>query len=57
MASVAELVPVVGVTGACEAVGVARASFYRHARRRHGRWPPCQRQARGTRARQASAAS
>ena len=35
MASVAELVPVVGVMGACEALGVARASFYRHARRRH----------------------
>lgn len=33
MASVTELVPVVGVTAACEAVGVARASFYRHERR------------------------
>jgi putative transposase len=32
MASVADLVPVVGVTVACEAVGVARASFYRHQR-------------------------
>jgi putative transposase len=32
MASVAELVPVVGVTIACEAVGVARASYYRHER-------------------------
>ena len=29
MASVSELVPVVGVTAACEAIGVARASFYR----------------------------
>ena len=29
MASVTELVPVVGVTAACEAMGVARASFYR----------------------------
>jgi len=27
MASVAELVPVVGVTVACEAVGMPRASF------------------------------
>ena len=34
MASVTELVPVVGVAEACEAVGVARASFYRQARRR-----------------------
>jgi putative transposase len=33
MTSVAELVPVVGVTAACEAVGVARASFYRRERR------------------------
>jgi putative transposase len=32
MASVAELVPVVGVATACEAIGVARASFYRHER-------------------------
>jgi putative transposase len=32
MASVTELVPVVGVTAACEAVGVARASFYRRER-------------------------
>lgn len=32
MASVAELVPVVGVATACEAIGVARASFYRHVR-------------------------
>jgi len=32
MASVAELAPVVGVTVACEAIGVARASFYRQAR-------------------------
>ena len=29
MASVAELVPVVGVTVACEVVGMPRASFYR----------------------------
>jgi transposase len=34
MASAAELVPVVGVSGACQAVGIGRASFYRHARRR-----------------------
>ena len=35
MANVTELVPVVGVARACEAVGVARASFYRgEARRR-----------------------
>ena len=33
MASVIALVPVVGVTAACEAVGVTRASFYRQ--------PPC----------------
>ena len=33
MASVTELAPVVGVIAACGAVGVARASFYRHARR------------------------
>ena len=33
MASAAELAPVVGVSGACQAVGVGRASFYRHARR------------------------
>jgi putative transposase len=33
MASVTELVPDVGVTAACEAVGVARASFYREAGR------------------------
>src|SRR4051794_5442461 len=32
MASVAELVPVVGVRAACEAVGVARATFYRSVR-------------------------
>jgi putative transposase len=31
MVSVAELIPVVGVTAACEAIGVARASFYRQA--------------------------
>jgi len=37
MASVAELVPVVGVIAACEAVGVARATFYRHERRHVGR--------------------
>jgi putative transposase len=34
MTSVTELVPVVGVTAACEVLGVARASFYRHERRR-----------------------
>jgi putative transposase len=34
MASVTELVPVVGVARACEAVGVARASFYRETGRR-----------------------
>jgi len=34
MGSVTELAPVVGVTAACEAIGVARASFYRHARPR-----------------------
>jgi Integrase core domain len=33
MANVAELVPVVGVTASCQAIGVARASFYRHERR------------------------
>ncbi len=33
MASVAELVPVVGVAGACEAVGMPRASFYRQTGR------------------------
>jgi putative transposase len=33
MASVAELVPVVGVTVACEAVGMPRASFYRQTGR------------------------
>jgi putative transposase len=35
MASVTELVPVVGVLEACEVLGVARASYYRYARRRH----------------------
>jgi putative transposase len=35
MASAAALAPVVGVSGACQAVGVGRASFYRHARRPH----------------------
>jgi len=34
MASATELAPVVGVTAACEAIGVARASFYRSARTR-----------------------
>jgi putative transposase len=34
MASTTELAPVVGVTAACQALGVARASYYRHARRR-----------------------
>ena len=33
MASVTELVPVIGVSAACEAVGVARAGFYRRERR------------------------
>jgi putative transposase len=36
MASAAELAPVVGVSGACQAVGVGRASFYRHARSQPG---------------------
>ena len=36
MASVIELVPVVGVARACEAVGVARASFYRQPGRQGG---------------------
>jgi putative transposase len=40
MASVAELVPVVGVSAACEAIGVARASFYRQARTRVPRGNP-----------------
>ena len=35
MVSATELAPVVGVLGACEALGVARASYYRHLRRRH----------------------
>ena len=34
MTSVTALVPVVGVTAACEVLGAARASFYRHERRR-----------------------
>jgi putative transposase len=33
MASVTDLAPVIGVAVACEAVGLARASFYRQARR------------------------
>jgi putative transposase len=33
MASATELAPLVGVNGACQAVGVGRASFYRHERR------------------------
>jgi putative transposase len=37
MASVTELVPMVGVIAACEAVGVARATFYRRERRQIGR--------------------
>jgi putative transposase len=37
MTSVAELVPVVGVIAACEVVGVARASYYRHERGPAGR--------------------
>jgi putative transposase len=36
MAGVTELVPVVGVAAACEAVGVPRASFYRQAGRSIG---------------------
>ena len=36
MASVTELGPVVGVIAACEAVGVARATFYRRERRQIG---------------------
>src|SRR5882672_4056801 len=40
MASVAELGSVVGVVGACEALGVARASYYRQARQRHEVLPP-----------------
>ena len=36
MASATELVPVVGVTAACEAVGAARASFYRHTQHHDG---------------------
>jgi len=32
MVGVTELLPVVGVSAACEAVGVARATFYRHTR-------------------------
>jgi len=37
MASVAELGPLVGVTAACETLGVARASFYRQAQPRAAR--------------------
>ncbi len=33
MALAAEVAPLVGVTAACQAVGVGRASFYRHQRR------------------------
>ena len=40
MAGVAEVAPVVGVVGACEALGVARATYYRHARRCHGSVAP-----------------
>jgi putative transposase len=36
MASVAELAPVVGVAAGCEAIGVARATFYRHTPRHGG---------------------
>jgi putative transposase len=39
MASVAALASVVGVTASCEAIGVARASFYRPARPRVRRGP------------------
>jgi putative transposase len=40
MARVAELAPVVGMLAACEALGVARASYYRHARHRRARSGP-----------------
>src|SRR5215218_7757421 len=40
MVRVAELAPVVGVLAACEALGVARASYYRHERRRRARSVP-----------------
>lgn len=36
MASVTELVPVVGVAAACEVIGVARASFYRQSQHHDG---------------------
>ena len=39
MASVTELAPVVGVAAACEAVGVARATFYRHTQAASARDP------------------
>ncbi len=35
MVNVTELVPVVGVREACDVLGVARASYYRYAQRRH----------------------
>jgi len=35
MVSVTELAPVVGVLEACDVLGVARASYYRHAQRHH----------------------
>ena len=40
MASVTELAPVVGVVGACEALGVARAGYYREVGRRRARPAP-----------------
>jgi len=39
MAGVTDLVPVVGVSAACEAVGVARATFYRHTQTASMRGP------------------
>ena len=40
-AAIAELAPTIGVRGACDAVGVAQASYYR----RHRQSPPPQRRA------------
>jgi putative transposase len=40
MAGMAELAPVVGVVGACEALGVSRASYYRAVGRRRARSAP-----------------
>jgi putative transposase len=39
MAGVTELAPVVGVAAACEAIGVARATFYRHTQTASARDP------------------